>query len=380
MKAGLPQIRERFRRFGAEHAAGEHGSPLYQRLCIGLAEDPETCSLLLEAAPTQRIPNLLFAAVHDLLLAGGDAAADPLAAYYRSVIGPRALPPDAGAPAAFAAFCRRFRPAVVERIRTRSTQTNEPRRAAALVPAMGLVAAEAGSPLALLEAGTSAGLLLQADRFRIRYGARLTGPMDGPLTLACRVVGPHLPPLPAQLPVAWRAGIDLAPLDVNDEADLRWLRACLWPEHEERARHLGAALAIARHNPPAVLRGDMVDDLASVARKAPRAVALVVFHATVMPYLDARHRRAFVEAVRDVASRERRPVWLISFEAVDLVARLGTATGRDLLRGLPPRHPDRRACAVVAWRFDPDGKEHHRLLALAHPHGRWIEWLADAAD
>ncbi len=380
MTPGLPEIRERFRRFGMEHAADDHGSPLYQRLCIGLARDPETCALLLEAAPGQRIPNLLLAAVHDLLLAGGVPAADPLAAYYPSVAGAGAMVPDAEAPAAFAAFCRRFRPAVVERIRTRSTQTNEPRRAAALVPALGLVAAEAGEPLALLEAGTSAGLLLQADRFRIRYGADATGPADGPLEMTCRVVGPDRPPLPMRLPIAWRAGIDLAPLDVNDEADLRWLRACLWPEHAERAAHLTAALTIARHNRPLVRRGDMVDDLPSLAQQAPRAAALVIFHAAVLPYLDAGRRRAFIESVRRLAAIDRRPVWLITFEGTDLVAQLGADLGRTLLAGFPPRRPDGRAFAVVGWRFDPDGEERHRLLALAHPHGRWIEWLANAPD
>ncbi len=373
---GIDVIRARFRAFGTEQAADPHGSPLYAELCRGLAGDPETCSLLLAAAPAQRIPNLLFAAVHDLLLAGGPAASDPLAAYYPSVAGDAARPPDAAAHPRFRTFCVRHRDELLRSIGSHSTQTNEPRRSAALVPALGRIAAESGRSLAILEAGTSAGLLLQVDRYRIRYGGVATGPPGSRLALACHVVGDH-PPIPSRLPIAWRAGIDLAPVDPDDPDGVRWLRACLWPEHRERAANLEAAVEIARDHRPLVVRGDMVADLPGLAARAPADAAMVVFHFTALVYLPATRRRAFVEMVRGFAATAGRPVWLVGCESVHLVARLGADLGVDLLEGMPPRIPDGPACAIVEWRMDPGGSARHRLLGLVHPHGRWIAWLAD---
>jgi len=372
----IDAIRERFRAFGREQASGPHGSPLYVELCRGLAEDPETCALLMAAVPGQRIPNLLLAAVHDLLLAGGAAASDPLAVYYPSVVGGSAHSPDADASARFRDFCIRHRDELIRTVATRATQTNEPRRAAALVPALGRVAAESGRPLALIEAGTSAGLLLQADRYRIRYGGGATGPAGSALTLACRVVGRH-PPLPDHLPIAWRAGIDLSPVDVGDPEGIRWLRACLWPEHRDRARNLEAAVRIAREDRPLLMRGDMVDDLPRLAARAPAAAALALFHFTALVYVEGPRRSAFVRMVQRLAAARGQPVWLVGCESIKLLERLGADLGIDLLEGRPADVPDGPSCALVEWRMNPDGSGRHRLLALVHPHGRWIEWLAD---
>ncbi|WP_274562813.1 DUF2332 family protein [Streptomyces spiramyceticus] len=89
-------------------------------------------------------------------------------------------------------------------------------------------------PLALIEVGASAGLCLHPDRYAYRYnGGEQLG--SSPVTLDCRTEGPV--PLPAALPeVAWRAGIDLNPLDTTDEEDVRWLRSLIWPGRTERPR------------------------------------------------------------------------------------------------------------------------------------------------
>lgn len=61
---------------------------------------------------------------------------------------------------------------------------------------------------------------------RYRYdGGPLIGPAGGEVVLECRTAGPV--PLPERSPtVARRAGIDLNPLDVTDDEDVRWLE-CL---------------------------------------------------------------------------------------------------------------------------------------------------------
>lgn len=372
-------IRRRFRVFGPEQAAGPHGSPLYAALCRGLADDAPTCEMLLAASPGQRIPNLLFAAVHDRLLAGDES--EPLAAYYPSVRGKAAVPPDDRAHARFRDFCAQHREPLLRTIATHATQTNEPRRAVALVPALSVIATTERTPIALLEAGTSAGLLLAANRYRIEYDGTATGPPDARLTLGCRVIG-AAPALPERVPIAWRAGIDLQPLDVDDPVAVRWLRACLWPEHSERARDLAAAVAVARAvapgDRPIVVRGDMVDDLAGLAARVPTDAALVVFHFTALVYLDPARRRALVDAVHHLAVSAGRRTWLVGCESIDLFARLGRDLERDLLAGIPGDTPPGPACAIVAWRMETDGSVHHRLLGTVHPHGRWIRWIGGA--
>jgi hypothetical protein len=93
-------------------------------------------------------------------------------------------------------------------IRTRSTQTNAPARCASLLPLL----ATLPPPLALLEVDASAGLCLLPDRYGYDYG-RVR--IDGTPTFACRASAAT--PLPTRaLEVAWRAGLDLAPVDIHD--------------------------------------------------------------------------------------------------------------------------------------------------------------------
>ncbi len=105
----------------------------------------------------------------------------------------------------------------------RATQTNEVGRCAALMPLL----AELPQPVALLEVGASAGLCLLPDRYRYRYQpergpGRQLGPPQSPVTLTCELRGDTEPP--TGLPqVAWRAGLDLDPVDITDPDAIRWL-------------------------------------------------------------------------------------------------------------------------------------------------------------
>jgi len=54
-------------------------------------------------------------------------------------------------------------------------------------------------------------------------GHRINGTDPAVPVLACRPRGPV--PLPEQVPVvAWRAGLDINPLDVTNDDDVRWLQ------------------------------------------------------------------------------------------------------------------------------------------------------------
>ena len=240
----MDRLAAEYRRFSAEEAAGR--SALYMELTRQVADDRELLAILCELEPAKRQPNLLLAAVRYLY---GDFARD------------------------WRQFRERFfdrRSEALELIRTHRTQTNEPARCATLLP----VLASLPQPLALLEVGTSAGLCLLPDRYGYDYGdgRPLGAPAldgGGPV-FRCEV--DDATPVPAAVPeVAWRAGLDLAPIDVTDDESVSWLESLVWPGDRDRIGPLRAAIAVARADPPRVVQGDLRHDLTALAQQAPGA-------------------------------------------------------------------------------------------------------------
>jgi hypothetical protein len=210
------------------------------------------------------------------------------------------------------------------------------------------VLARLPQPLALLEVGASAGLCLYPDRYLYHYNHVPVGPAASPVRLACQTEGPV--PLPSRMPeVVWRAGLDLNPLDVRDDEDLRWLEALIWPEQEHRLARLQAAASVARVEPPYLVRGDLTTDLPALAAQAPPDATLVVFHTSVLSYVsDPGDRASFVDAVMAL------PGYWISNE---VPAVFGFTAGLDGDRVRP----------VVCLDSVP--------LARSTPHGDWLQWL-----
>lgn len=135
------------------------------------------------------------------------------------------------------------------RVLTRSTQTNEPRRLATLMPVFAEIAKQSGGPLALVEVGASAGLCLYPDRYSYQWARAGALIAPGTPILRCDVAGEM--PVPDEGPeIAWRGGSDLNPLDVTDESSMRWLQTLVWPEQAGRRELLAAAAAVASQSPP----------------------------------------------------------------------------------------------------------------------------------
>ncbi|RYG73071.1 DUF2332 domain-containing protein, partial [bacterium] len=151
-----------FREFAREC----HGSSaLYQALSLRIAEDPEMLTLAAFAQPRQPVPNLLFAAVHAILLRDGDADLSP---YYGSLV-PDPLPPPGAFPT-FRAFALEHGDEIKATLTERLVQTNEVRRAIYLASALARLSREFPErPFHLIEIGTSAGLNLLLDRFGYEY-------------------------------------------------------------------------------------------------------------------------------------------------------------------------------------------------------------------
>jgi hypothetical protein len=262
----------RYVQFATRETAGV--SPIYERLSVAVSRDDEILGRLDTLPSAKRQPNLLFGVVRLL----GGPVEDP---------------------GAFHEFVVEHWSSVEAEMLRRTTQTNEVGRCALLLP----VLAALPQPLALLEVGTSAGLCLYPDRYTYRYasehGDRVVG-SDGPV-IDCAAIG--LVPPERRPEVAWRAGLDLNPLDVTDPSDVAWLEALIWPEHSHRRARLRAAAAIAAADPPRLVRGDLVTDLAALAVQVPADATLVLFHCSVLYQVPEPGREAFVELATALAAR-----------------------------------------------------------------------------
>ena len=258
-----------YRKFGRLEARGR--SAAYEVLAESVAGDAALVSFIASLPPDKRQPNLLFAAARYLLGA----------------------PPAIGSLRDLASQSRAELTAL---ILARRTQTNEPARCAVLLPAL----AQLPQPLALIEAGASAGLNLLVDRYSYDYaGHRLAGLDPDAPTLRCEPRGPV--PLPARIPaISWRAGLDLNPLDVTREDDVRWLSCLVWPhtsalwyapaEQRERfaraVRGLGATWLSSE--PPGVVPGTdgpARDGQTCVLARDGRGIALTESHGTWLRWL-----------------------------------------------------------------------------------------------
>ncbi len=151
----LHEIADSFR-WNAEHAL-RGASPLYEKLAYGVAKDADLLALAAHAQPHQPPMNMLFGAVHYLLLRGLD---DPLALFFAD-LARKPNTQDDPFPI-FRAFCLEHANELAALISTRRVQTNEVARCALFLPAFEWVARQlADTPFALIEVGSSAGLTLK---------------------------------------------------------------------------------------------------------------------------------------------------------------------------------------------------------------------------
>jgi hypothetical protein len=320
----LKRIADRYATFAADEARGS--SEIYERLAQAVAGSADVLEFLATLPAERRQPNLFLAAVRHLFGVPNSE---------RHLID----------------IVRRKHEPIRKVMLSRTTQTNEPARCAVLLPLL----ARLPQPLALLEVGASAGLCLLPDRYGYDYGmTRLEPPTTGtysPPVFECHATGAV--PIPSALPtIVWRAGIDLNPIDVNAKAETAWLETLVWPGQEKRVDRLRAALAVAQAEPPRIVKGNLLTDLAALMAESPECATLVIFHTAVLGYVASKaHREQFAKAMR-----RSRAVW-ISNEVPSVFP--------DVARAAPPM--PQRGLFLLAINGS--------AVAWTGPHGESIAWF-----
>ncbi len=237
-------------------------------------------------------------------------------------------------------------------------QTSEPGRCTALLPAFELVFRAGGrKPLALIEIGSSAGLLLNWMHYRYQYGESIVaGSLSSPVQLQCalRCDQNQFPPLPETIPpIALCQGIERFPVDLTNERDRRWLRACVWIDAEKRYRRLAAALLLARHYPPLVHTGEATDLLPALLETVTSDTTLCVFHSFALNQGPVQVKKQIISTL--TAFSKRQTVYEISLEVE------------------PPHRPLPWLELFVYRRGEQWSREHVATCAL---HGESIQWHA----
>lgn len=331
-------LAKQFRHFARDYF--RDSSPLYEVFALTVAATEALLDLASYCRKGQPAPNLLFAAVQDVLLRGVE---HPLREFYDAFVETARPSEEAGEP--FKDFCQRYRDEIKSLIAVRLVQTNEVRRCVCLQAAFAMVVQTMGDRrLALIELGTSAGLNLCWDQYD--YGPDfLTN--DSSLKLDTEWRGTKRPPRWMRKPeVCYRGGIDLNLINLEDETARRWLTALIWPEHHERRNRLGKAIEIVRHQKLELRQGDAVECLSQLAKRVPADALLCLYHTWVANQMTEEQKA----------------------KLLDVVETMGRS--RDLC------HIHNNIEDHFHLTYYQSGTRHDVALAHFDGHARWVEWLA----
>lgn len=231
-------------------------------------------------------------------------------------------------------------------------QTNEAGRSASIMAGLCWLAERVCPRFELLEIGASAGINTMMGRYRFDLGGVRVGPTGSRMAIAPEWRGAPPPATEPQIVAA--RGCDVKPVDLTDPAQVLRLKSYVWPEAGERMHRIETAAAMAERMPPEIDReraGPWVED--ALARPQEAGVTRVLFHTIVWQYVPEAEQAQIETAMARAAeaANEERPL-----------ARLSLETNRETFRH------------ELHARYWPGGDE-PRMLAFAHPHGAWVEWV-----
>ncbi|AOS61774.1 DUF2332 domain-containing protein [Actinoalloteichus hymeniacidonis] len=374
----LELVRNRLRDFAESDQTA--ASPLYRHLAAHSATDPEVSSLLAQAPPNTATPALLLAVAHRLL------QAEPwltLSNYYPTLGGTFGV--DRQTWGLFRDFLLERSASAVRLLTTRSVCDEEVGRAALFYPALTMIAKQARSPLGLLAAGSSVGLLLNPHRYGYRYqgagvGEIAAGPKKTSLVLSTALraaEGVALPPLSAKLAIGSRVALDRVTVDLTDSDDVAWLEACVWADQPDRLRRLELAVSIQRKEPPELVIGDPIEGLAAAAAHIPDETPLVVIQGRSLAGEGEERLAAYARQLSSLAAD--RPLWWVGVEpGIETFRSIVPAAAFDAPGAADPADGD-HLLGMVRWRerstagvkpLVPEAT----ILARTDAHGRRMDW------
>ncbi|OYY65299.1 DUF2332 domain-containing protein [Sphingomonas sp. 28-62-11] len=231
-------------------------------------------------------------------------------------------------------------------------QTNEAGRSAGLMTGLLHLAQRFGPKIELLEIGSSAGLNLLIDRYGFDLGGVRAGPDPAELSITPEWRGPPPPDVPIEIDSV--RGVDIAPVDLVDDAAAERLAAYVWVDAIERQARIDTAIAMVRRYGVQLESGDAADWVeARLAEPQAAGVTRVLMHSVVWQYIPKSGRDRIRTAMASAGAR----------------ATAGKRLGWVMME--PNRDLHRHEVRVQGW----PGETPMELVALTHAHGAWVEGL-----
>ena len=233
-------------------------------------------------------------------------------------------------------------------------QTNEAGRSANFMAALLWLSPRIGTQCELNELGVSAGINTMMERYHYDLGDVTIGPADSPMRIKPEWRGPA--PLDTPVEIVSISGCDQAPVDLSAPDEALRVKSYVWPENLDRLERMDAAIALATSAPPDVVEADALDwVLQRLAAPQAPSVARIFNHSIVWQYIPEERRckiREAIEAAGQKATADRPLAWIM------------LETNRETFK---------HELSVKYW----PGPDKWHLLAEAHAHGAWINWLGD---
>ena len=298
------------------------------------------------------MPLRVAGGLHHLVLSGADSRLEPV---YRGL-----LTEQDAIDAIVADLAVRFDAPLLPWL-DHPPQTNEAGRSALVMAGLLWLSERLGPKFALHEIGASAGINTMMGRYHYDLGGVEAGPSLSRMKIVPEWRG--APPLDAPVEIVAVKGCDLKPVDLTDPEQALRLKAYVWPDASERMTRMDAAIALAGIASPDLVRADAADFVRDMlAAQQQEGVTRVLFQTVVWQYLPEATQVAITAMMEEAgrqATRERPLAW------VTMEPRLATF---------------RHELCVRLWGGDDEGADGPVLLARAHPHGTWIEWLGEAGE
>ena len=234
-------------------------------------------------------------------------------------------------------------------------QTNEAGRSASLMAGLLWLSQHVSPHFEMLELGSSAGINTMMERYHFDLGGVPVGPNDSPMQISPEWKGQ---PPPATSPeIVSIRGCDVGPVDLTDQASALRLKSYVWPEATFRMGRIDAAVTLAHERLPEVVEADAAEFVTQAfAQPQQTGVTRVLFHSIVWQYLPLEQQKTVEEELAraaQLAAKEKPIAWLM------------LETNRETFK---------HELIVRFWSGGQNDGESH-LLATAHPHGAWIQWL-----